>query len=63
MTQRDFSGGSAVKNPPASAGDAGDASLIPGSGRFPEEMATHSFLGNPMDRGVWRARVSGVPKS
>ena len=27
-----FSGGSAVKNPPASAGDAG---LIPGSGRFP----------------------------
>ena len=27
-----FPGGSTVKNPPASAGDAG---LIPGSGRFP----------------------------
>ena len=24
-----------VKNPPANAGDAGEASLIPGSGRFP----------------------------
>ena len=29
-----FPGGSAVKNPPASAGDA---SLIPGSGRSPGE--------------------------
>ena len=28
-------GGSAVKNPPASAGDAGDPGLIPGSGRCP----------------------------
>ena len=24
-----------VKNPPAKAGDTGDVSLIPGSGRFP----------------------------
>ena len=44
MTQRGCSGGSAVKNLPASAGDAEDASLIPGSGRFPEEMATHSSI-------------------
>ena len=29
-----FLGGSVVKNPPANAGDAG---LIPGSGRFPGE--------------------------
>ena len=28
-----FPGGSVVKNPPASAGEAGDKSLIPGSGR------------------------------
>ena len=28
-----------VKNPPASAGDMG---LIPGSGRFPGDMAAHS---------------------
>ena len=26
-----------VKTPPASAGDAGDSGLIPGSGRFPGE--------------------------
>ena len=32
-----------VKNPPANAGDAGDASLIPESGGSPEEeMATPS---------------------
>jgi len=30
----DFPDGSAIKNPPANAGDAG---LIPGSGRSPEE--------------------------
>ena len=32
----DFPGGSEVKNPPANAGEAGDAVLIPGSGRSPE---------------------------
>ena len=32
-----------VKNPPANARDTGDAGLIPGLGRSPEEgMATHS---------------------
>ena len=30
-----FPGGSVVKNPPANAGDTGDASSIPGSGRSP----------------------------
>ena len=36
-------GGSVVKNLSANAGDAGDVSWIPGSGRSPEEeMATHS---------------------
>ena len=52
-----------VKNPPA---NAGDASLIPGSGRSPgEEMATHSSVlawKNPMDRGAWWATVHGVTK-
>ena len=31
-----------------------------------KEMATHSSmscLGNPMDKGAWRATVHGVPKS
>ena len=36
-----FPGGSAVKNPPA---NAGDASSIPGSGILEKEMATHSGI-------------------
>ena len=37
-----FPGGSVVKNPPANAGDARDASSISGSRRsLGEEMATH----------------------
>ena len=53
-----------VKNPPARAGDAGS---IPGSGRSPGEgngnPLQYSSLGNPMDRGAWRATVLGVAKS
>ena len=56
-----------VKNPPASAGDIGDAGSIPGSGRFPGEGNDNplqcSCLENPMDRGVWWATVHGVAKS
>ena len=34
-----------VKNPPAVAGDAGDADLIPGwEDRLEEEIATHSSI-------------------
>ena len=41
-TVRGFPGGSVVKNPPA---NAGDACLIPGSGRSPEkEISTHSSI-------------------
>ena len=58
-----FSGGSVVKNPPASAGDMGLAS---GSGRPPGEgngnPLQYSCLGNPMDRGAWCAIVHGVAK-
>ena len=40
-----FSGGLLVKNPPASAGEAGDLSLTPGSGRsLKKEMATCSSI-------------------
>ena len=46
-----------VKNLPASAGDAGDSGLIPGSGRSPGEgngnPLQYSCLENPMDRGAW----------
>ena len=41
----DFPGGTVVKNRPASAGDAGDMGLIPGSGRSPGvEMAKISVF-------------------
>ena len=62
-----FPGGSVVKSPPASAGNTGDASSIPGSGRSPGggngNPLQDSFLENPMDRGAWQATVHGVTKS
>ena len=52
-----------VKNPPA---NAGDVSLIPGSGRSPGEgngnSLQYSCLGNPMDRRAWWATVNEVAK-
>ena len=59
-------GGQAVKNLPASAGDAGDKSSVPGSGRSPGEgngnPLQYSCLGNPTDRGAWQATVHGGHK-
>ena len=56
-----------VKNPPASAGDAGDAGLIPGWGRSSGggngNLFEYSCPGNSTDRGAWRATVRGVAKS
>ena len=53
-----------VKNLHANAGDVG---LVPGSGRSPGEgngkPLKYSCLGNPMDRGAWRATVHGVTKN
>ena len=53
-----------VKNPSANAGDVGDVSLIPKSGRSPRgrhgKPLQCSCLENPMDRGAWRAIVHGV---
>ena len=58
-----FPSGSAVKNPPASAGNV---SLIPGSGRAPGEgdgnPLRYPDLGNSMDRGAWWATVRGAAK-
>ena len=58
-------GGTVIKkNLPASAGDAG---LIPGSGRSPGEGNGNPFwyscLENSMDRGIWQATVHGVARS
>ena len=62
-----FPGGSVVKNPPANAGATGDAGLIPGSGRSPEEgngnPVQYSCLENLIDRGAWSATVPGVARS
>ena len=62
-----FPGGSGVKNPPASAGDAGDQCLIPGSGRFSGggngNPVQCSCLENSMDRGAQPATVQGVTKN
>ena len=47
--------------------DAGDAGLIPGSGRSPGEgngnPLKYSCLGNPVDRGAWQATVLAVAMS
>ena len=62
-----FPGDSAVKDPPATAGEAGDVGLIPGLGRSSGEengnLLQYSCLENPMDRGTWWATVQGVTKS
>ena len=59
----DFSVGSVVE----SACNAGDAGSIPGSGRSSGEgndsQLQYFCLGNPMDRGAWRATAYGVSKS
>ena len=45
---------------------AGDMGSISGSGRSPGEendnLLRYSCLGNPMDRGAWRATVHGITK-
>ena len=56
-----------LKNPLASAGDAGDMSSICRSGRSPGKgngnPLQYSCLENPMDRAAWRATVQRVAKS
>ena len=53
-----------VKNPPA---NAGDVSLIPGSGRSPgvgnDNPFQYSCLEKSMNRGAWQAKVCGVTKA
>ena len=52
-----------VKNLPD---NAGDVSLIPGSGRAPGgghgTPLQFSYLENPMDREAWRVTVHGIAK-
>ena len=58
-----FPGGSAVKNPPADAGDARDAGLIPGSERSlgvgNDNPLQYSCLEISIDTAAWQATVQG----
>ena len=62
--QKGCPSGSASKE---SACNAGDLSLIPGSGRSPGgrhgSPLQYSCLENPMNRGAWWATVHGVAES
>ena len=61
-----FPGALAVKNLPASAGDARDTGSIRESGRSPGEGNGNlppNSREHPMDRGAWWATVLGVAKS
>ena len=64
LNSQELPNSSVVKNPPANAGDAG---LIPGSGRSPGvgngNPLQYSCQGSPMHRGAWWATVHGVTKS
>ena len=59
-----FPAGTGVKNPPASAGDTGDAGSIPGSGRSPGggngNPLQDPCLENPMDRRAIAREVARV---
>ena len=61
-----FPGGSVVKNSPTSAGDTRDMTSVPRLRRPPGEgngnPLQYSCLGNPMNRGAWKATVHGVTK-
>ena len=63
-SQGGFPGGSAVKNPPANAGDSGSTPVL---GRSPGEgngnPLQDSCLENPMDGGAWWATARWVTKS
>ena len=57
-----------IRNSSANAGDAGDADLIPGSGRSPGEgnnsnLLQYLCLENSIDREAWQATVHGVAES
>ena len=61
--RKGFPRDSVVENPPANAGDLGDAGSIPGTERSPGgengNPLQYSCLENFMDRGAWQATVHG----
>ena len=68
MYNRDFSGGSVVKNWPASAADTRDVGSFSGLGRDLLEGGNdnpllYSCLEKSMDRGAWQATFHAVAES
>ncbi|CAI9152135.1 unnamed protein product [Rangifer tarandus platyrhynchus] len=63
---RKFTGGSVVKNPPATAGDSGDTGSGPGlgrsSGRGNGNPFQYSCLNNHTNRGVWQLQSMGLQR-
>ena len=63
VVYKGFPGGSGVRNLPVNARDTCSTS---GPGRSPREgngnPLQYSYLGNPMDRGEWRASVHEVER-
>ena len=62
-----FPGDTVVKNLPARSGDTKDMGAVPGLGRSPGggngNPLQYSCLGNPGDKGAWRATVHRATKS
>ena len=62
-----FPGGAVLKNLPANAGDSGNMSSTPGSGRYPAggngNPVRYSCLENSKVRGAWWATVHRVSES
>ena len=59
--KKGFPGGSLIKNLPASVGDStfGSGSSLGEGNGYPLQ---YFFLGNPMEKRAWMARVHGVAK-
>ena len=61
-----FSGGTAVKKPPANTRDSGDVGSIHRLGRSPTgghgNSLQYSCLENSTDSGAWQAIIHGVTK-
>ena len=60
---RGFPDGSVVKNLLANARDMGSIPELRRSSGEGNGHPLHSCLGNPMDKGAWRATVHGLQKS
>ena len=57
-----FPDGTVVKNLPANVGDMGSVPRLGFPGEGNGNPLEDSCLGNPMNRGAWRATVHGVAK-